>query len=692
MRNFITVLAVLSLTWPVVTSIPAVRGESQNVVINELLWMGSSLSSADEWIELRNMTGQPVDISGWSMTKKSGGQEATMLTIPNGRTIPANGFFLVANYPPTNANSTLTVMPDLVTTEVALSNSALQIKLYDVAHALIDTADDGVGNPLSGRYDSTQQQYASMERNPIPGDGSQSQSWHSASRSLGFKSSAIELGTPGTLNSNGVPRADAGPDRSGVVRETVNYDGSDSTDPEEQPLSYTWDFGDGSFSSEVTPGHVYTTAGAYIVTLTVNDGTDSAVDTITAVIVAAPAAATPPPPAPSSPPTVETSTSCYGLRLSELNPNPPGVDTEEFIELMNSSDEDVPVSGCSVWTNTTKKYTMSDAAVVPRSGFLVLPKARTKLTLNNGGTTVRLVDTDGTELDRATYGVAPEGQSWVSSAGTWAWTTKVTAGGANVLRKPPPTQPKKKLGALPTKKTIAPPAAVSLAGLQELDSGDRVLVEGVIVSPRDALGSTLVNIQSPDGGTIVSIPNGGTTVSVGQEIRIIGTVRLKRGRRYVAADAKGMTIVKTRSLAVLPMTPTDDVGVEQADQLIHIKGVVALASGSTIQVDDGSGPVNVYLKSSTGIVRPKVKAGDTMDVVGIVGVSTSGVRVLPRMANDLQVERVLGASTSASAPVITAPAASPRQTLWYWSFIGAGACIAAARPLWQYWKKKKATG
>jgi uncharacterized repeat protein (TIGR02543 family) len=49
-------------------------------------------------------------------------------------------------------------------------------------------------------------------------------------------------------------------------------DGSSSSDPENAPLSYRWDFGDTTSGSTVTPTHTYAGEGSYFVTLIVNDG------------------------------------------------------------------------------------------------------------------------------------------------------------------------------------------------------------------------------------------------------------------------------------------------------------------------------------------------------------------------------------------------------------------------------------
>ena len=54
------------------------------------------------------------------------------------------------------------------------------------------------------------------------------------------------------------------------------FDGSGSADPNEDVLTYSWDFGDGSRGSGVTATHMYAAAGTYDVTLTVSDGSAEA--------------------------------------------------------------------------------------------------------------------------------------------------------------------------------------------------------------------------------------------------------------------------------------------------------------------------------------------------------------------------------------------------------------------------------
>ncbi len=83
---------------------------------------------------------------------------------------------------------------------------------------------------------------------------------------------------------NTPPIADASGPYTGVEGTAVTFDGSESYDPDGDPLTYSWNFGDGSTGTGVSPSHAYTAGGSYSVSLTVNDGKTSSSNTTTAEI------------------------------------------------------------------------------------------------------------------------------------------------------------------------------------------------------------------------------------------------------------------------------------------------------------------------------------------------------------------------------------------------------------------------
>jgi PEGA domain/PKD domain len=64
---------------------------------------------------------------------------------------------------------------------------------------------------------------------------------------------------------------------AGLVNGTnIMFAGQSLRDPDNDPLTYAWEFGDGSTATSATPSHVYTGIGSFTPKLTVSDGAHTA--------------------------------------------------------------------------------------------------------------------------------------------------------------------------------------------------------------------------------------------------------------------------------------------------------------------------------------------------------------------------------------------------------------------------------
>ncbi|HWQ13667.1 MAG TPA: PQQ-dependent sugar dehydrogenase [Roseiflexaceae bacterium] len=93
--------------------------------------------------------------------------------------------------------------------------------------------------------------------------------------------------------------ASASPRFTAASTLTVSFDGNASSDPDGDPLTYAWDFGDGATGTGATTSHTYAAPGTYTASLTVQDGRGGVSAPVTVRIDVG---NTPPTPAIESPP------------------------------------------------------------------------------------------------------------------------------------------------------------------------------------------------------------------------------------------------------------------------------------------------------------------------------------------------------------------------------------------------------
>ena len=150
---------------------------------------------------------------------------------------------------------------------------------------------------------------------------------------------------------------------SPTTADTISFTDT-SSDPDGDPLTYYWEFGDGYTSTEENPIHTYSIEGTYAVTLTVSDGIEN--DFITREVT--------------------VGVSGANLEIITVVYDPPGNPLDEYVVIENNGDTTCDMTG----------YTLEDDSGywIPYSfpdGFMLAAGAQVRVYTGSG------IDTD-TEL------------------------------------------------------------------------------------------------------------------------------------------------------------------------------------------------------------------------------------------------------------------------------------------------------
>ena len=127
-----------------------------------------------------------------------------------------------------------------------------------------------------------------------------------------------------------------------------------------------------------------------------------------------------------------------GIIINEILPSPKGQDEkEEWIEIFNQNNFEIDLSNWQITDieGKTTTFTFLAGTKITPNGFLVLFRPTTKITLNNDGDGLNLIQPDGKIIDSVSYEKAPLDQSYNRIDSDWTWSTVLTPGKANIIPK-----------------------------------------------------------------------------------------------------------------------------------------------------------------------------------------------------------------------------------------------------------------
>lgn len=400
------------------------HADATKVIFSELMWRGSEVSTSDEWIELFNDSENIIDLSGWRIFDEIKGFD--MLSISSGSISP-HGYFLISNnsqdHEFSGGKSTLNISPDLVDSSVSLNNSDFKISLKNPVGETIDCAGDG-GKPFYGEFDD---KIASQQRVKPELSGDIQDAWRPSMERKNLDPGSISYATPGTWGKTSISLS--------LLNNLMEYGKKIS-------LDFDWEFYDPA--SEIISVYVdLKNNGEVLASQKIEDKTfgfhslkvcpkaEIRFIDLNGTFLSQ-----------------EFDLVCYqkstDIKFYETLPHPSNVDwnhdgelnlKDEWIELVNFSDNPVNLSGWKIGDISGRSFTIGDisiAANLSREFY----SSQSKLSLNDSKETLYLFDPLGKIVDKLQIpsSASKLDMSYSFWGGLWHWTTTPTPSAKNIIK------------------------------------------------------------------------------------------------------------------------------------------------------------------------------------------------------------------------------------------------------------------
>lgn len=409
------------------------------------------------------------------------------------------------------------------------------------------------------------------------------------------------------------------------------------------------------------------------------------------------------------------STTPVDLAITSLLPAP-STGGDEWVEITNRGTADVDLSVYSLVDASGAVTTLSGTLVAGATTTILNPKGN----LNNDSDSVTLMDAAGAVIDSVTYGgdvsSAPKKDEVVTFASfsptiyddqttgnptdTTIATTTTSSGSAatstvatttsgsaathsvsvanSVVKTPTPKTATVKTTAKTsssstksTKKASATARNVSIDEIASLADNTPVTLEGTVVAAPGVIGKRSFFV---DGLEVYQSQDDLAAVSIGDHVRITGTVSVLSDHRRVNIKADGVAMLGTST----PIVHDYAAGLPYGS-LVRVTGTVSARDGSAVVLATDAGNVTVTLGNGVTMKWTDL-AGKKVTVTGVLKSSNESATVVLRSAEDVVVapETMDAASTAAGT--------SAAQN-FPWTVVGLAGLSLAGLAAW-FWRMK----
>jgi len=347
--------------------------------------------------------------------------------------------------------------------------------------------------------------------------------------------------------------------------------------------------------------------------------------------------------------------------INEIYPNPNGGLDEEFIELLNISTTTIKLANFIVMDSSKSKHLIksssaaSSTTTLKPGAYYVFRRSDSNIALNNTGVeAVNLYSPDFKLLDKIEYlGENIKGASYSrTDDGKWHWVKTATPGAINADDKLYPDKENaallgdvasqvKLVGVVKTAgKSAKAIQETTLEKIKDFAAGDQIRAKGVVSVLPGAIGSQYFYIfDSNFGVQVYSNKKDFPALQLGDYIEVTGELSdTSTGRRIKTTSRDQIKIIEHRDEPIAQRIAGAEIGEEYEGSLVSVSGEMLEIKSRNITIADGSDEVTVYINNQINLKDVNAKPGDKITVIGIVGKTSSGYRLMPRDLKDIVVQ------------------------------------------------------
>lgn len=374
------------------------------------------------------------------------------------------------------------------------------------------------------------------------------------------------------------------------------------------------------------------------------------------------------------------------LLISEFLPNPTGSEDQEFIELYNPLNTSIPLTNLKIDDEDggSTPYTFKKDETIGALSYLLLPRQKTGIALNNTGDSVRLLLPNLSPIDEVSYAEVIEGASYIKDTNDqWVQTNTPTPGTKNNIA------PIIEEGETKTNREKEVLQAL-FSNLSSFDMGDQVSITGTVAVLPDIFGSQYFYMtgKAGNGIQVYSYNKDFPALTLGDTIRVTGELaQLNNEHRIKLSTKEDIQILDIGKIPEPLPIEIAQLGDSYVGGLLAIRGEITEKKSNYLWIDDGTDEIKIYIKKGTGISTKDLFTEQTVQITGILSKSKSAYQLLPRSQEDISPILQTTTSTPETRNIIEPQSNQQRNARLYLGATSIGLLFICLSLLFAYKKR-----